>query len=571
MPVYAGRARALSDAAALPHRSAADANDAESIFSRFAPSLRETPAGPRARWYIRRPAVRRPPRQSFLECSWRESLGAARTSRASHQPGARSGPSCAARSVSPRTTSGSSRSSCIRFEGNASFSPAPEQTAAWLAQTLWPDARSAASARCSAPRRSRLHRRPDAAGQHRGPSQADRREPDLGLNPRYSFDQFIIGDSNRLAHGAALAVAELPGQAYNPLFLHAPPGLGKTHLLHAIGNYVHDLRGGTRVRYTTVEAFTNHFITALGKRSLDALQAGLPRRRRAPHRRRPVPGQQGQDRGGVLPHLQRHLRERPPARAHLRSPPQPARRHRRAPARTLRGRPRRRHLSPRISKPALAILRKRAAIDGDPLGAGPECSSSSPSASLDNVRALEGALIRVVAFHSLTGQPLDRELAAHVLDGLHYARSPGSGAGPLSLDTVKSAVAAHYGLSVGELVSPSRDRPCRLAAPVGHPPRPGADRRSPDRDRDGLRRPQPRHRAACLQACRATSTIRSTDGCGDRRAHRAPCAASLATATVDRLERLCEATTSSLDADDGRLLHISTPPMTSISLLRYSS
>jgi chromosomal replication initiator protein len=89
------------------------------------------------------------------------------------------------------------------------------------------------------------------------------------LNPRYSFDQFIIGDGNRLAHAAALAVAELPGQAYNPLFLHAPPGLGKTHLLHAIGNYVLAFGGGVTVRYTTAEEFTNHFIHALGSRSIE--------------------------------------------------------------------------------------------------------------------------------------------------------------------------------------------------------------------------------------------------------------------------------------------------------------
>src|SRR5437763_1639152 len=89
------------------------------------------------------------------------------------------------------------------------------------------------------------------------------------LNPRLSFDQFIIGDSNRLAHAAALAVAEMPGQAYNPLFLHAPPGLGKTHLLHAIGNYVLAFGGSATVRYATVESFTNHFITALGSRSVD--------------------------------------------------------------------------------------------------------------------------------------------------------------------------------------------------------------------------------------------------------------------------------------------------------------
>ncbi len=104
------------------------------------------------------------------------------------------------------------------------------------------------------------------------PSQANREVLDLdagALNPRYSFDQFIIGDGNRLAHAASLAVAELPGQAYNPLFLHAPPGLGKTHLLHAIGNYVRAFGGGAHVRYTTVEAFTNQFIRALGSRSLD--------------------------------------------------------------------------------------------------------------------------------------------------------------------------------------------------------------------------------------------------------------------------------------------------------------
>src|SRR5207248_2844465 len=92
------------------------------------------------------------------------------------------------------------------------------------------------------------------------------------LNPRYRFEQFVIGVGNRLAHAAALAVAELPGQAYNPLFLYAPPGLGKTHLLHAIGNYVLDFGGGASVRYTTAEAFTNHFISALSTRSLDAFK-----------------------------------------------------------------------------------------------------------------------------------------------------------------------------------------------------------------------------------------------------------------------------------------------------------
>src|SRR5205823_1038094 len=117
---------------------------------------------------------------------------------------------------------------------------------------------------------ARHERGPGAGDRRRGGGSQEALDLDAGaLNPRYSFEQFIIGDGNRLAHAASLAVAELPGQAYNPLFLHAPPGLGKTHLLHAIGNYVTAFGGGARVRYTTVEAFTNQFIRALGSRSLD--------------------------------------------------------------------------------------------------------------------------------------------------------------------------------------------------------------------------------------------------------------------------------------------------------------
>src|SRR5690606_6500972 len=91
--------------------------------------------------------------------------------------------------------------------------------------------------------------------------------------PKLTFDQFVIGDANRLAHAAALAVAELPGQAYNPLFIYGPPGNGKTHLLHAIGNYVQAYGGGLTVRYATAEAFTNEFVTALHRGSVEAFKA----------------------------------------------------------------------------------------------------------------------------------------------------------------------------------------------------------------------------------------------------------------------------------------------------------
>jgi len=94
-----------------------------------------------------------------------------------------------------------------------------------------------------------------------------------GLNPKYTFEEFVIGKANRFAHGAALAVAELPGQAYNPLFIHGPPGLGKTHLLHAIGNFVLRHGSGLTVRYTTVEEFTSEFVGAIQASAMRGFKA----------------------------------------------------------------------------------------------------------------------------------------------------------------------------------------------------------------------------------------------------------------------------------------------------------
>jgi chromosomal replication initiator protein len=87
------------------------------------------------------------------------------------------------------------------------------------------------------------------------------------LNPKYTFDQFVIGAGNRFAHAAALAVAELPGHSYNPLFLYGSPGIGKTHLLHAVGNYVERFGGGLKVRYATIEEFTSEFVEAVRVKS----------------------------------------------------------------------------------------------------------------------------------------------------------------------------------------------------------------------------------------------------------------------------------------------------------------
>ncbi|MCW2982271.1 MAG: chromosomal replication initiator protein DnaA [Solirubrobacterales bacterium] len=105
------------------------------------------------------------------------------------------------------------------------------------------------------------------------PREGAHAHPAPELNPSYTFERFVIGPGNRLAHGAALAVAEAPSEAYNPLFLHGPPGLGKTHLLAAIANYLQDNAPGLSVRYTTAESFTNEFVAALRSTGSEAFKA----------------------------------------------------------------------------------------------------------------------------------------------------------------------------------------------------------------------------------------------------------------------------------------------------------
>ncbi len=121
---------------------------------------------------------------------------------------------------------------------------------------------------------------PGGARRRRGPTGRSPRVPPAlaspprpaTLNPAYTFERFVISDGNRLAHAAALAVAESPGQAYNPLFLHGPPGLGKTHLLGAIANYLHHHSPDLVVHYTTAESFTNEFIGAVHGTGIDAFK-----------------------------------------------------------------------------------------------------------------------------------------------------------------------------------------------------------------------------------------------------------------------------------------------------------
>jgi chromosomal replication initiator protein len=336
------------------------------------------------------------------------------------------------------------------FDGDVLLLRAPQVTQKWLTGRFGPVLERCVRHTLGADIRVAFA---GASTSHREPP-ARRPGPDGGptdLNPRYRFEQFVIGEGNRLAHAAALAVAELPGQAYNPLFLYAPPGFGKTHLLHAIGNYVLDYGGGTTVRYTTAESFTNHFISALGTKSLEAFKhdyrdadvlliddvqflASKARTEEEFFHTFNALYENGRqlvltcDRlPRALVSVEQRLRERFEAGlvADIRPPDHATR---------------------------VTILRKRAAVDNISL-ADPTVLDLIAERVRDNIRALEGALIRVVAFHSLTQRPIDSALTLEVLDAMYPARRR---AGPPSIAEVQSIVAAHFRLSVEQLTSPSR-------------------------------------------------------------------------------------------------------------------
>jgi chromosomal replication initiator protein len=282
------------------------------------------------------------------------------------------------------------------------------------------------------------------------------------LNPKYTFDQFVIGPTNRFAHAAALAVAELPGQAYNPLFIYGPPGVGKTHLLHSVGNYVRAYGAGLTVRYTTVETFTNHFVRAL--------QHGGIERFKELHRRVDVLlvddvqflGSKARTEEELF-HTVNALQE---AGSQLvltsdRVPRDLDGVHDRLRERFEAG------LVTDIRPPdratRMTVLRKRVAHDRVALE-GEDVLDVIADRITTNVRALEGALIRVVAFASLTGRRLDAGLSAEVLDDL-YPRAPvgariGTGAGATGAvptpERIQEVTAHAFGLHRDDLLSSER-------------------------------------------------------------------------------------------------------------------
>jgi chromosomal replication initiator protein len=281
------------------------------------------------------------------------------------------------------------------------------------------------------------------------------------LNPKFTFEQFVLGDGNRFAHAAALAVAELPATAYNPLFLYGPPGVGKTHLLQSIGNYVRAYGAGLTVRCTTAEAFTNGFLGALHGggdverfkerfRGVDVLliddvqflQSKARTEEEFFHTFNALhdAGSQVVLTSDRLPRdlasLEDRLRERFESGlvADISPPDLPTR---------------------------MTVLRKRVHHDGVALA--DEGALEVIAHRIDaNMRALEGALIRVVAFHSLTGRPIDGDLAEEVLDGLYPSAAARSSARP-TVELIQAATCELFDITRDELLS--NQRAARVAWP----------------------------------------------------------------------------------------------------------
>jgi chromosomal replication initiator protein len=276
------------------------------------------------------------------------------------------------------------------------------------------------------------------------------------LNPRYTFEEFVVGNSNRFAHAASQAVAEAPARAYNPLFLYGGVGLGKTHLMHAIGQRVSAANPSANIVYVSSEKFTNEFIIAIKNnqtaefrtkyRHVDVLLID------------DIQFLEGKEQTqeeffhtfNSLHEAQRQLvisSDRPPKEIQ-----------------TLESRLRSRFewgLLTDIQPPDLetreAILRKKAESEKIPVP--DDVTSFIAKVIPSNIRELEGALIRVVAFASLTKSPITADLAAEVLKNV-VATAP---ARRITIALIKERVAKAHGLTVKEMDHQRRDQ--RLAAP----------------------------------------------------------------------------------------------------------
>ncbi len=289
----------------------------------------------------------------------------------------------------------------------------------------------------SAPRpKGRRGRRPEAAE---------------ALRPKYTFGSFVIGSSNRFAHAAALAVAEAPGQAYNPLVIYGDTGLGKTHLLQAIAQYVLMHAPGMRARYVTCEAFTNEFIAAIKDKRVDAFK----RRYREEFDVLLIDdiqflaGKEGIQEEFFHTFNTLHASGRQLVLTSDRAPREIS---------ELADRLRSRFewgllvdVQPPDIETRIAILHKRVAADRVRIN-DPELLPAIARRVPTNIRELEGALTRVLAYASLTGRPASATLVRETLRDLPDADRP------VSVATIKRVVSEAFGIPVNELESAKRSQ-----------------------------------------------------------------------------------------------------------------
>ncbi|WP_406218940.1 chromosomal replication initiator protein DnaA [Streptomyces decoyicus] len=278
-------------------------------------------------------------------------------------------------------------------------------------------------------------------------------EPTARLNPKYLFDTFVIGASNRFAHAAAVAVAEAPAKAYNPLFIYGESGLGKTHLLHAIGHYARSLYPGTRVRYVSSEEFTNEFINSIRDGKADAF--------RKRYRDMDIllvddiqflASKESTQEEFFHTFNTLHNANKQIVLSSDRPPKQLV---------TLEDRLRNRFewglitdVQPPELETRIAILRKKAVQEQ--LNAPPEVLEFIASRISRNIRELEGALIRVTAFASLNRQPVDLGLTEIVLKDLIPG---GEDAAPeITATAIMASTADYFGLTIDDLCGSSRSR-----------------------------------------------------------------------------------------------------------------
>jgi chromosomal replication initiator protein len=284
------------------------------------------------------------------------------------------------------------------------------------------------------------------------PIEVTQRSEIAGINPKYTFDSFVIGSSNRFAHAAALAVAEAPAQAYNPLFIYGHTGLGKTHLLHAIANFVTDHGGGLTCRYVTSETFMNDFINSLRDKRIE----GFKTRYRTydvlliddvqffEHKERIQE---------EFFHTFNSLYEA--GRQIVMSSDRPPR-----DISTLEDRLRSRFewglitdIQPPDLETRIAILRKKVKVDQIEIR-DPELLTFIASRVSTNIRELEGALTRVVAFASLTGRALSVDLAQDVLKDVF---PQGEGV-QISIERIQELVCERFSVTHDELTGDRRSQ-----------------------------------------------------------------------------------------------------------------